>query len=98
MVARGYINVDAQAIDVKRERKNVIKPTAQIFVMVHILVLIPFHIALPYTFQWLGTYPPKCPFSWGIWTSSHTWFPGPTLVSPATGSSIGSAVLQGLPS
>ena len=32
------------------------------------------------------------PFSWGIWTPSNTWFPGPTQVLNPNGISIGSAV------
>jgi len=36
------------------------------------------------------------PFSWGIWTSSNTWFSGPTQVLNPNGISIGSAVCAGL--
>jgi len=30
----------------------------------------------PYTLQWDTPSPPEnCPFPWGIWTPSNTWFP-----------------------
>jgi len=35
-------------------------------------------VECPYTLQWDAHYPPKiCPFPWGMWTPSNTWFPGP---------------------
>ena len=38
----------------------------------------------PYTLQWAVPLPPQnCPFTWGIWTPSNIWFPGPTR-SPQT--------------
>ena len=42
--------------------------------------------------------PQNCPFPWGIWTPSNTWFPRPTRVLNPNGISIGSAVLGGLTS
>jgi len=40
--------------------------------------------------------PQNCPFPWGIWTPSNTWFPGPTQVLNPNGIPIGSAVFAGL--
>ena len=40
--------------------------------------------------------PQNCPFPWGIWTPSNTWFPGPTQVLNPNGISIGAAVFAGL--
>jgi len=39
--------------------------------------------------------PNICPFPWGIWTPSNTWFHGSTQVLNPNGSSISAAVLQG---
>jgi len=53
----------------------------------------------PYTLQWDASFPLKiAPFHGGIWTSSNTWFPGPTRVLNPNDISIGSAVLAGLTS
>ena len=54
-------------------------------------------IQCPYTLQWDAPFPSEnCPFIWGIWILSNTWFPGPTRVLNSNGISIGSAVLAGL--
>jgi len=44
--------------------------------------------------------PQNCPFPWGIWAPSNTWFPGPTQVLNPNGILIiiSSAVLVGLTS
>ena len=53
----------------------------------------------PYTLQWHATFSPQnCPFPWGIWSPSNTWFPGPTPVLNVNGISIGSAVFARLTS
>ena len=53
----------------------------------------------PCTLQWDAQSPPKiCPFPWGIWTPSNTWFLGPTQALNPNGSSIGSTVFAGLTS
>jgi len=50
----------------------------------------------PYTTQWATLPSQNCPFPWGIWTPSTTWFLGPNRVLNLNGSiAIGSAVLQG---
>ena len=52
-----------------------------------------------YTLQWDASSPPQnCPFPWGNWTPSNTWFHGPTWVLNPNGISIGSAVFAGLTS
>ena len=38
----------------------------------------------------------NCPFGWGIWTPSNTWFLRPTRVLNTNGISIASAVFAGL--
>jgi len=56
-------------------------------------------VECPYTLQWDAQSPPKiCPFPWGIWTPSNTWFPGPTQVLNPNRSSIGAAIFAGLTS
>ena len=42
--------------------------------------------------------PQNCPFPWGIWTPSNTWFLGPTRVHNPNGISISSALFTGLTS
>jgi len=42
--------------------------------------------------------PQNCPFPWGIWTPSNTWFPGPTRVLNPNGIWISSVVFAGLTS
>ena len=45
------------------------------------------------------SFPPQnCPFPWGIWTPSSTWFLGLTRVLNPNGISIGAAVFAGLTS
>ena len=42
-------------------------------------------VECPYILQWDAHSPPKiCPFTWGIWTPSNTWFPGPPKSSTQT--------------
>jgi len=50
----------------------------------------------PYTLQRAPLSIKDCPFPWGIWTPSNTWFLGPSRVLNPNGISIGSAVLAGL--
>jgi len=52
----------------------------------------------PYTLQWDDPSPQICPFPWGIWTPSNTWFLGPTRVLSPNGISIGAAGFAGLTS
>ena len=52
----------------------------------------------PYTLVWDALFPQNCPFPWGIWTPSNTWFPAPTQVLNPNGIVIGSAVFVGLTS
>jgi len=40
----------------------------------------------------------NCPFPWGIWTPTNTWFPGPTQIINPNCISIGSAIFAGLTS
>jgi len=40
--------------------------------------------------------PQNCPFAWGIWTPSNTWFLGPTRVHNPNGTLIGSAIFARL--
>ena len=50
-------------------------------------------------FTMIRPFPPQnCPFPWGIWTPSNTWFPRPTEVLNPNSISIGSAVFAGLTS
>ena len=37
-------------------------------------------------------FPQNCPFSWGIWTPSNSWFLGPVRAQNPNGITIGSAV------
>jgi len=49
-----------------------------------------------YTLQWDASSPPQnCPFPWGNWTTSNTWFPGPTWVLNQTASRSVQPFLQG---
>jgi len=51
----------------------------------------------PYTLPWDAPFPHQnCPFSWGTWTLSNTWFRGPTRVHNPNGISIDAAVLAWL--
>jgi len=40
--------------------------------------------------------PQNCPFPWGIWTPSNTWFLWPTRFLNLNGISIGTAVFAGI--
>jgi len=54
-------------------------------------------IECPYTLQWDSHSPPNiCPFPWGIWTPSNTWFIGPTQVLNPNSSSSSAAIFGGL--
>jgi len=52
----------------------------------------------PYILQWAAPSPQNCPFPWGIWIPSNTWFLGPTQVLNANAISIGSAFFAELTS
>ena len=52
---------------------------------------------VPILYNGLLIAPQNCPFPWGIWTPSNTWFLGPTRVLNPNGISIGSAVLHSWP-
>ena len=62
------------------------------------IVFVQMTVECPYTLQWDAPFPKYCPFPWGIWTASNTWFPGPTRVSNRNGISIGSAFFAGITS
>jgi len=49
----------------------------------------------PYTLEWPALHPQNCPFTWGYWPQSNTWFLGSTRVLNPNGLSIGSAVFVG---
>jgi len=53
---------------------------------------------VPILYNGLLIAPQNCPFPWGIWTPSNTWFLGPTRVLNPNGISIGSADFAGLTS
>jgi len=42
------------------------------------------------------SFPQNCPFPWGIWTPSNTWFLEPTQAQNPNGILIGSDVFAGL--
>jgi len=55
----------------------------------------PVYTAVMYNaFQWPRQPPENCPFPWGIWTPSNTWFLGPTQVIPPNVILISLAVMQ----
>jgi len=60
-------------------------------------VFAPLTAECPNTLQWDALFPPQnCPYPWGIWTPSNTWFLGSSRVLNSNGISIVQAVFAGL--